>query len=312
MITGTAGVTEIVGTAGDDVICVPDSRDRGAFHIIDAKGGDDVILGSDGVDWIDSGPGSDTIYARGGEDRINGGSGVDAIYGGDGFDTIHSTDLADTIDDDAEDSSHGYEIVLVPGTISAATAPLVGNDETHATAGEVLLVDVLGNDYDPDGDLDAATLLITQAAAGTARVATSADLGAHVIYTASSGDRADTFTYQVCDRRGACATAVVTVTVGTSRCTILGTAGDDTLRGTPGADVICGLGGDDVIYGLDGDDVIVGGPGDDTLYGGDETRIGANDGDDTLFGGAGDDHAVRRQRQRHVVGRPRRRLSRGQ
>ena len=37
---------------GDDVICVPDPDDPMAFHVGNAKGGDDVILGGDGIDWM--------------------------------------------------------------------------------------------------------------------------------------------------------------------------------------------------------------------------------------------------------------------
>ncbi|WP_419943615.1 Calx-beta domain-containing protein, partial [Candidatus Poriferisodalis sp.] len=44
-VTGSAGVTLIEGTAGNDVLCVPDRDDWRAFHVIDGKGGDDVILG---------------------------------------------------------------------------------------------------------------------------------------------------------------------------------------------------------------------------------------------------------------------------
>ncbi len=289
-ITGTAGVTDIVGTDGDDVICVPDPDDPTAFHIIDAKGGDDVILGGDGIDWIDGGPGADTIYARRGADRINAGAGVDTIHSGRGFDMIHSRDLADAIHDDPDDDMDGYDLVLVPAAVSAPSAPVLVGDAAYAATGETLLIDVLGNDFDPDSDLDDATLTIIQAPiSGAAEVLTTADLSAHISYTASGAAGADMFTYQVCDRRGACSTAVVTVTVGTDHCTITGTADDDTLSGTPGADIICGLAGNDVIYGLGGDDVLIGGPGDDTLYGGDETRIGAGDGDDVLFGGPGDD-----------------------
>ena len=287
-VTGTAGVREIVGTEGDDVICVPDPDDYRAFHIIDAKGGDDVILGGDGIDWIDGGAGSDTIYARRGADRVDGGPGVDTIFGGRGFDTIRSVDLADAIHDD--DDLDGYELVLVAGTVADRGAPVLSGDEAYVETGETLLIDVLGNDFDPDEDLDAVTLMIVTApTSAIAEILTSPGLGAHVSYTAPSASGVDTFTYQVCDLHGFCATATVTVTVGTSHCTILGTAGDDTLRGTPGADIICGLGGDDTIYGLDGNDILVGGAGNDTLYGGDETRIGAGDGDDTLFGGAGND-----------------------
>jgi Tol biopolymer transport system component len=49
------------------------------------------------------------------------------------------------------------------------------------------------------------------------------------------------------------------------RCTINGTAGNDTLVGTTGPDVICGRGGNDVIEGRDGADILAGGPGTDTV-----------------------------------------------
>lgn len=107
-ITGTAGVVDIVGTDGDDVICVPDSDDYGSFHVIDAKGGDDVILGGRGVEWVYGGPGQDEVHTRGGADIIDAGPGIDVIYSGDGFDTIYSTDTADIIHDDPD----GYELIV--------------------------------------------------------------------------------------------------------------------------------------------------------------------------------------------------------
>ena len=48
-ITGASAARTIEGTSGDDVICVPDPEDWRAFHVIDAKGGDDVILGGAGL-----------------------------------------------------------------------------------------------------------------------------------------------------------------------------------------------------------------------------------------------------------------------
>ena len=93
------------------------------------------------------------------------------------------------------------------------------------------------------------------------------------------------------------------------RCTIVGTAGDDTLVGTPGRDVICGLGGNDVIVGRGGDDlvdagggndrvsggaghdVLIGGSGKDRLTGGDQgDRIAGGSGNDFLISGKGPDH----------------------
>ena len=285
-ITGTVGVALIEGTESDDVICVPDRQDRSAFHIIDAKGGDDTILAGDGAEWIHAGAGTDTVYGGGGDDEITGGAGVDTIHGGPGLDTIHSTDLVDRI----VDTAGGYELVVLPPASPAHVAPVTSDDVVYAATEETVDIAVLDNDYDPNENLIAASLSVTLApTSGTALVVGSSSAGAVVRYTAGSEAGIDAFTYEVCDTLGACATARVAVTVGTSHCTIVGTDGDDTLRGTAGTDVICGLGGNDVIYGLDGDDILIGGPGDDTLYGGDETRIGVNDGNDALFGGTGAD-----------------------
>ncbi len=285
-ITGTTGVTDIAGTDGADVICVPDPKDRSAFHMIDAKAGDDIIIGGDGVEWVHAGAGTDTVYGRGGDDEITGGVGTDTVYGGAGFDTVFSVDLADSIVDDAD----GYELLVAEPSSSAHTAPVVSDDAAHTAPGETLEVSVLDNDYDPNENLAEGSLaIVTAPVAGTAQVAVSATGELVIRYVAGDRDGADSFSYEVCDTLGACGTAEVAVTVGTSGCTIVGTPGDDTLVGTSGADVICGLGGDDTLYGLDGDDILIGGPGDDTLYGGDHTRIGATDGDDILFGGSGDD-----------------------
>ena len=284
-ITGTPGVALIEGTDGDDVICVPNSKDRSAFHIISAGAGNDTILAGEGVEWIHAGDGDDTVYGAGGDDEITGGPGVDTIHGGAGLDTIHSTDLADTIIDD----TGGYQLLLIPPAPPAHTAPTVGGDAAYAPVGEMIDIAVLDNDFDPNGNLVAASLSITRApSAGAARVVAVSEANVLIRYTAGTEAGADGFAYEVCDTLGACAAGEVAVTVGTAHCTIVGTEGDDTLSGTASADVICGLGGNDTIYGLGGDDVLLGGPGDDSLYGGDETLIG-DDGDDVLFGGTGDD-----------------------
>ena len=302
-ITGAAGVVDIVGTDGDDVICVPDPDDDLGFHAIDAKGGNDVVLGGDGADWIEGGPGDDIIYSRGGDDRVRGGSGADTVYSGRGFDTVISANLADSVVDEyGDDWFHGYELIVEPVPARRPVPPVVSDDEAHAGLGETLNIGVLDNDYDPDGDLDASTLKITRApATGTAVVASTDELGPHVRYTAASAGGSDVFGYEVCDLWGRCTAGEVTVTVGASGCTITGTGGDDTIYGTDGDDVICGLGGNDVIDGGGGNDTIFGGPGDDTLHGswGDDTiwagpgddALNGNGGADTLNGGSGDDNA---------------------
>ena len=69
-----------------------------------------------------------------------------------------------------------------------------------------------------------------------------------------------------------------------SKCTIIGTAGDDFLTGTKGRDVICGLGGNDLIQAGNGNDVIWGGSGNDKITGG--------AGIDTIYGETGNDSLV--------------------
>ena len=316
-ITGTAGVTLIEGTAADDVICVPDRDDHRAFHIIDAKGGDDIVLGGAGVEWVYGGDGADTIWGNGGDDHIVAGAGVDTIHGGTGTDSIYSIDMADTVIDD------DYEMIVSPTVTIAQSGPEPTDDWAWVDTAETTMIDVLANDHDSNEDLDPATLAITTTpTSGTATVVETSDGAAAINYTAAEAGGSDSFGYRVCDALGNCASATVSVMAGTADCTIVGTGGADTLRGTSGDDVICGLGGDDTIYGLDGNDVIVAGAGDDTVYGGDETLIGAGDGDDLiwgdqgadtlyggngndrLWGGSGDDTLYGNRRDDRIVGGP--------
>ena len=280
-ITGTAGTIDIAGTEGNDIICVPDPDNYNSFHIIDAKGGNDVILGGDGVEWIYGGAGKDVVHGRYGNDLIDAGAGVDTIYSGGGFDTIYSTDLNDVIFDDDD----GYELILAPTAAAEDVAPVTTDDRLYADISEVVVLHVLDNDNDPDDDLDVSQLSITRRpTTGSARVVTSDEYGAAIEYTADASSGTDEFTYEICDLLGQCTDAEVHITVGDATCTIVGTDASETLRGTEGADVICGLGGDDTIYGGNGNDIIIGGAGNDTLNGG--------NGDDIIWGGAGDDRLI--------------------
>lgn len=285
-ITGTAGDYLIEGTSGDDVICVPDPGDRRAFHVIDASGGNDTIIGGAGIEWVYGGDGDDVVYGRGGNDRIVAGAGTDTVYGGTGMDYVYSADLGDTV----IDGDGGYELVVAPSVTVPRAGPQANNDWQHVDVAQTVIIDVLGNDHDLNSDIDISTLSITtEPANGAAEILETAYSGRVAQYTAGNSAGSDSFAYEICDALGECDTARVEIMVGSADCTIVGTEADDTLRGTLGDDLICGLGGDDIIYGLGGDDIIVGGPGVDTLYGGDATLVGAFDGDDLLWGGAGDD-----------------------
>jgi hypothetical protein len=97
-----------------------------------------------------------------------------------------------------------------------------------------------------------------------------------------------------------------------SRCTILGTPGNDRIRGSTGNDVICGLGGKDVIVGGRGRDIIDGANGADRLRGssrGDlllglrgKDRLDGGSGADRMGGGAGSDRVGARSGNDRLVG----------
>ena len=174
------------------------------------------------------------------------------------------------------------EAVVTVADIDSPFAPQVGDDAAMADTGATVVVGVLANDVGAGfDDIDPATLTIERdPLLGTATVAHSAALGYHIVYAANNTAGSDTFRYRVCDSAGACSEAEVSVMVGTSGCTMLGTEGDDVIQGTEGDDVICALGGNDTVHGHGGDDVIYGGAGDDTIY---------SNGVSTVYAGAGDD-----------------------
>ena len=92
-------------------------------------------------------------------------------------------------------------------------APPVAEDNDVSTVeGEPIVIDVLGNDTDLDGDLDPTSVSIIDGPQhGTVEV--DPDTG-EISYTPDPDyTGTDTFTYQICDLDGNCDTATVTVTV---------------------------------------------------------------------------------------------------
>jgi hypothetical protein len=98
--------------------------------------------------------------------------------------------------------------VAAPANADVPHQPTAVGDAATTRAQTPVVIDVLSNDSDPDGD--ALTLTWVSAAThGTAAVA-----GATVSYTPAAGFAGDdTFSYTVADSTGLSATAVVTVTV---------------------------------------------------------------------------------------------------
>ena len=130
-------------------------------------------------------------------------AGLDGTLSGDGPFTV----FAPTDDAFAALPEGTVEALLLKPT--ANLAPSARRDAAILAAGEVVLLDVLSNDSDPDGD--ALTLL----AINTATYGKVEQVGTEQIrYTPPSDFHGlDTFTYVVSDGRGGSAVAEVAVTV---------------------------------------------------------------------------------------------------
>jgi len=165
-----AGARKLSGGWGNDQIKVVTSFQSPVGVRITAGPGNDIIIGSEGSDFIHGNAGNDQIWARGGNDRINGGAGDDQIFGEDGDDYLSGYSGNDLVRGgdgrDHVNGGTGSNLVLrdsddtvVGGTLRRNRvdfAPFVGDDayttnedialEIPATSG------VLSNDHDADGD----------------------------------------------------------------------------------------------------------------------------------------------------------------
>ncbi len=121
--------------------------------------------------------------------------------------------------------SFTYSVCDTAGACATATVtvlvgpiedpPVAANDSATTNENTAVTINVLANDTDPDGvaDLDRTSVRVTS---GPAHGSTSVNpVNGRITYTPNPNyNGTDTFTYQVCDMAGACATASVLVTIG--------------------------------------------------------------------------------------------------
>jgi hypothetical protein len=116
----------------------------------------------------------------------------------------------DTFTYTVSDGNGGFDTATVTVTVDPTNGIPDATDDAAATAeGTPVMIDVLANDTDPDGD----PLTVSGLGAPIHGVA-AVDPGGTVTYTPNPGYSGfDVFTYLACDPFGACSTAVVVVTV---------------------------------------------------------------------------------------------------
>lgn len=276
IIIGGAGNDKIYGGVGNDIIFGDGGKVE--FGVVDYKsvakaavdgetvkisrtdisadGGNDVILGGAGDDYIyggagndriDGGAGEDHIYGERGHDIMLGGSDNDYIYGGSGHDIIFGDKLnGDSVDinglfdkkffsDEFKDAQFNNKELFNGGTTVSRNAffTVLGNIGKNGDAGEDKGSTGVDHIYGEEGD--------------------------DLIFGDSGTD----------DGAGD---------------TIEGGIGNDIIDGNGGGDTISGGIDNDVIYGGLGDDTIDGGAGNDSLYG--DNGIRAYDKKGEAFEGA--------------------------
>ncbi len=232
-LRGGRGNDNIVGGGGADTM-----RGRGGDDILDGSGGkddirgdrgDDTIYGEAGNDILRGGPDNDSLFGGGGADVIWGGAGADLLDGGLDDDTLQGDGGADTIiGGDGVDEVNGgsgnddcstFGTQVSCETTDTATPPEapVANDDTGSTDEETpVVLDVLANDTDANGD---ALSITTATAASGAAVSVNNTTGTITYDPSGVFDSlavdvtaADEVTYEITDGTFT-ATAIATVTV---------------------------------------------------------------------------------------------------
>lgn len=202
--------------------------------------------------------------------------------------------------DEFGEASGATTVTLVIDAVN--DGPIGEDDSASTTEDHVVLIDVLANDSDVDGD----SLSIVLDSATSALGSSVSVVGGQIRYVADADSFdllapgqtvQDVITYRVSDGNGGLSDPVlVTVTVGEGgdNRTLYGTNKGDSFTDAAGWDTTWfGGNGEDVANGGDGADTLYGENGKDALYGGAgaDTLIGGN-GDDSLWGGAGADTFV--------------------
>ncbi len=126
-----------------------------------------------------------------------------------------------TICDDAGSCDQATVTIVVS---PVNDAPVAENDNAGTSDVTPIVIDVLANDSDADGNIEPCVTIATPPASGS--VVVGPVPGCEVTYSPTQGFAGtDTFVYEVCDNQGLCATAIVSVVVSISDFI---TASDDT------------------------------------------------------------------------------------
>ena len=219
-----------------------------------------------------------------------------------------------TISYTVDDGNGGTDTAFVDVSVCPVNDAPVANDDSETTPFETsVVIDVLGNDTDVDGD----PLVVVTAASPDGTVDINDD--GTLTFTPGGGFEGEaSISYTIADPDGLEDDATVAVTVGVNPCpqphpdglvdgSDAGELIDVAYAGDPNGDfvdnedrilpgitldddIIRAMGGDDTVLAGDGFDVVFGGKGDDQINGeGENDTLFGGTGSDTILGGLGHD-----------------------
>ena len=285
----------IVGTDGDDFI-----YSEGGYDEVTGGLGNDQLFGGTFADVLRGGDGNDILYGETGNDGLAGGVGDDVLYGEEGEDFLNGQEGNDLLiggeGNDDIDGGDGDDIIVGGG----------GGDSIHGGGGDNRYIFNVGD--------NSATLYLNEG--GTHRLImpegmTVDDIrvvirppgSIDVFYGTTLGDMVNLHALeQILVGENVDLSVLANLvsmefsngsTVNGAQLFELGnrvSTGNDSVMGLSGNDVINLESGDDVGFGNYGNDTISGGAGNDSLGGGfGDDALHGDVGDDTLMGNEGSD-----------------------
>lgn len=268
-VTGSNGVTSLVGTSGIDVATIVTLN---ANVFVGGQGANDIITEAlsgpvfTASNWtVNGGAGSDNIsfFSNVINSTINGDGGTgtagddtiffdatvinSAVNGGGGNDLLGNVSAPTTYNNSTANGNAGTDTIFANGSASF----IYGGQDTD-------IINITG--------ANSSSLLVNGNKGSDTIIVGAFTLASSSLYGGNGNDIIN-------------AAAAVVTSAASAGLFISGDIGDDTATGTNGVDAIFGGDGADLLSGLDGVDAINGGAGNDIIIGG---LLG-----DTLTGGGG-------------------------
>ncbi len=252
-----SSVTYIAPTNVENLTLTGDAKINGS-----GNNSDNILIGNDNINRLNSGRGNDIVYGMGGGDVLNGGDGNDKLYGGDGNDLINGDN-----GDDMLDGGSGKDIMYGGMGDDIYYVDDIGDKVTeNANEG----TDTIYSSVTYIAPTNVENLTLT----GDAKINGSGNNSDNILIGNDNINRLNS---------------------GRGNDIVYGMGGGDVLNGGDGNDKLYGGDGNDLINGDNGDDMLDGGSGKDIMYGGmgddiyyvddigDKVTENANEGTDTIY-----------------------------